>query len=145
MCRNVRSIDWHQKTYHEISWDYPFCLRVKDIELLQLFFPCFKIASPILHETSKYKKNIHPKEFRMNAFRLGCPRNKQTKIFGLNRNKPKLNLFRLFFGLFCETNRLFFRFVSVRFGVSDPFRNNRNKQICFETNRKKLNKLWKKQ
>jgi hypothetical protein len=24
MCRNVRSIDWHQKTYHEISWDYPF-------------------------------------------------------------------------------------------------------------------------
>jgi hypothetical protein len=24
MCRNVRSIEWHQKTYHEISWDYPF-------------------------------------------------------------------------------------------------------------------------
>jgi hypothetical protein len=26
MCRNVRSIEWHQKTYHEISWDYPFNL-----------------------------------------------------------------------------------------------------------------------
>jgi hypothetical protein len=24
MCRNVRSIELHQKTYHEISWDYPF-------------------------------------------------------------------------------------------------------------------------
>jgi hypothetical protein len=24
MCRNVRSIEWHQKTYHEISWYYPF-------------------------------------------------------------------------------------------------------------------------
>jgi hypothetical protein len=24
MCRYVRSIDWHQKTYHEISWNYPF-------------------------------------------------------------------------------------------------------------------------
>jgi hypothetical protein len=24
MCRNVRSIEWHQKTYHEISWDYLF-------------------------------------------------------------------------------------------------------------------------
>jgi hypothetical protein len=24
MCRNVWSIEWHQKTYHEISWDYPF-------------------------------------------------------------------------------------------------------------------------
>jgi hypothetical protein len=24
MCINVGSIEWHQKTYHEISWDYPF-------------------------------------------------------------------------------------------------------------------------
>jgi hypothetical protein len=24
MCRNVLSIEWHQKKYHEISWDYPF-------------------------------------------------------------------------------------------------------------------------
>jgi hypothetical protein len=39
---------------------------------------------------------------------------KQTKInFGSNRNKPKLNLFRFTFGLFRETNKLFFRFVSV--------------------------------
>jgi hypothetical protein len=34
-------------------------------------------------------------------------------FFGSNRNKPKLNLFRLFFGLFCKTNKHFFRFVSV--------------------------------
>jgi hypothetical protein len=27
MCRNVRSIEWHQKTYHEISWDYPFNVK----------------------------------------------------------------------------------------------------------------------
>jgi hypothetical protein len=31
---------------------------------------------------------------------LGCPRNKQKKTFGSNRNKLKLNLFRLIFGLF---------------------------------------------
>jgi hypothetical protein len=24
MCRNVRSIELHLKTYYEISWDYPF-------------------------------------------------------------------------------------------------------------------------
>jgi hypothetical protein len=24
MSRNVRSIEWHQKTYHEIFLDYPF-------------------------------------------------------------------------------------------------------------------------
>jgi hypothetical protein len=65
---------------------------------------------------------------------------KQTKkIFGSNQNKPKLGLFRLIFGLFRETNQLFFRFVSVRFGVSDPYRNNRNKQICFETT--EINKM----
>jgi hypothetical protein len=70
---------------------------------------------------------------------------KQTNhIFGSNRNKPKLNLFRLIFGLFRETKNYFFRFVSVRFGVSYPFRNKRNKQICFETNRNKR-KIQKKQ
>jgi hypothetical protein len=72
----------------------------------------------------------------MLLLQIGCPRNKQTKSFGSNRNKPKLNLFRFIFGLFRETNKFFFRFVSVRFGISDQYRNNRNKQICFETNRK---------
>jgi hypothetical protein len=24
MCTNCRSIEWHQKIYHKISWDYPF-------------------------------------------------------------------------------------------------------------------------
>jgi hypothetical protein len=34
---------------------------------------------------------------------------KETKkIFGSNQNKPKLNLFWLFFDLFYETNKLFF-------------------------------------
>jgi hypothetical protein len=43
---------------------------------------------------------------------------KQTKIyFGLNRNKPKQDLFR------------------VCFGVSNLYRNNRKKQNCFVTNR----------
>jgi hypothetical protein len=40
-------------------------------------------------------------------------------FFGSNQNKPKLNLFRLFFGLFRETQKHFFRFVLVCFGVSD--------------------------
>ncbi len=50
---------------------------------------------------------------------LGCPRNNQI-FFGSNRNKPKINLFRLFFGLFRETKKHFFwvcfglfQFVSV--------------------------------
>jgi hypothetical protein len=30
MCKNVRSIEWHQKTNHEISWDYPFKVE-KDV------------------------------------------------------------------------------------------------------------------
>jgi hypothetical protein len=41
---------------------------------------------------------------------LGCPRNNQCFFrFGSNRNKPKLDLFRLFFGLpFCETKKVCF-------------------------------------
>ncbi len=38
---------------------------------------------------------------------------KQSIFFGLNRNKPKLNLFWSFFGLFRETKKHFFRFVLV--------------------------------
>jgi hypothetical protein len=34
-------------------------------------------------------------------------------FFGSNRNKPKLDLFRLFFGWFPETKKHFFLFVSV--------------------------------
>jgi hypothetical protein len=64
-------------------------------------------------------------------------------FFGSNRNKPKLNLFRLFFGLFRETKKHFFRFVSVCFGVSDRYRNNRNKQNFLETNRNKPKNLQK--
>jgi hypothetical protein len=46
---------------------------------------------------------------------------KQSKyFFGSNRNKPKLDLFWLIFGLFRATNKTLFQFVSV-------FR------ICFET------------
>ncbi len=41
-------------------------------------------------------------------------------FFGSNRNEPKLNLFRLFFGLFRETKQIFFRFASVSFGVFGP-------------------------
>jgi hypothetical protein len=37
-------------------------------------------------------------------------------FFGSNRNKPKLNLFWLFFGLFCETKKKFFS-VFFYFGL----------------------------
>ncbi len=48
--------------------------------------------------------------------RIGCPRNEKNKIFGSN--------------LFRETKQKMF---SVCFGVSNLYRNNRNKQKCFET------------
>jgi hypothetical protein len=55
-----------------------------------------------------------------NLLNLGCPRNKQTK-FSVRTEKTKINLFRLLFGLFRETKKFFFRFVSVfliHFGCS---------------------------
>jgi hypothetical protein len=41
-------------------------------------------------------------------------------IFGSNRDQPKPNMFRLFFGMVHETKKqLIFRFASVCFGVSN--------------------------
>ncbi len=61
---------------------------------------------------------------------------KQLIFFlGLNRNKPKLNLFRLFFGLFFAKPKILF---SVCFGVSDRYRNNRNKQNLWYGELKRL-------
>ncbi len=62
-------------------------------------------------------------------------------FFGSNRNKPKLNLFRLLFGLFRETKKHFFRFVSVCFGVSVQSKQP-NKQNFFKINRKHLQKSF---
>ncbi len=45
---------------------------------------------------------------------MGGVSSKQSNVFfGSNWNKMKLNLFRLFFSLFQETKKHFFRFVSV--------------------------------
>jgi hypothetical protein len=56
---------------------------------------------------------------------------KQSKnLFGLNRNKLKLNLFRLFFGWFRETKKHFFWFVSEfrnRIETTETKRFSRNK------------------
>jgi hypothetical protein len=65
---------------------------------------------------------------------IGCPRNKQKKIFGSNRNKPKQDLFRVCFGLFRFVSWNQKKKFSVCFGVSNLYRNNQNKKNCFEMN-----------
>jgi hypothetical protein len=66
---------------------------------------------------------------RLLASLVGCPRNKLIFFLGLNRNKPKLNLFRLIFGLFRETKNIFFGLfwcfepVSKQPKQTDLFRN----------------------
>jgi hypothetical protein len=58
--------------------------------------------------------------------RLGCPRN-EKKNFGSNRNKI---CFAFVSVCFVKPKKKFFGC----FGVSNLYRNNRNKQSCFETN-----------
>jgi hypothetical protein len=84
-------------------------------------------------------------------------------FFGLNRNKPKLNLFQLFFGLFRETQKNF-RFVSMFWTGIETTKTNRtflkqtkknlqktlsirlsSKQLLFfglNQNKPKLNLFW---
>jgi hypothetical protein len=69
-------------------------------------------------------------------FTLPGVSSKQTFFFGSNRNKLKLDLFRLFLGLFRKNRNVFFRFVSVfRTGIETT----NNRTFC-ETNRKNLYK-----
>jgi hypothetical protein len=63
---------------------------------------------------------------------------KQTnKSFRFEPKQTETQSVSVLFWFVSRNQQLFF---SVCFGVSDPFRNNRNKQICFETNRKKTKK-----
>ncbi len=67
---------------------------------------------------------------------LGRVSSKQSNFFfGSNQNKPKINLFRLFFGLFQETKKHFFQFVSACFGVS--VQSKQPKQTEFSLNKPK--------
>jgi hypothetical protein len=83
-----------------------------------------------------YPKCTDLKKFAFFAmFKLWCPRYNQF-FSGSNRNIPKLNLFLMFFSLFCDTKKHFFRFVSVfRTGFEI-------KQEFLETDRKKLQKMF---
>jgi hypothetical protein len=60
---------------------------------------------------------------------VGCPRNKHIFFLGSNRNKQKLNLFRLTLGLFLETKYYLFglfRLVSVFWARIETIETNRS-------------------
>ncbi len=65
---------------------------------------------------------------RYTVVSVGCPRNKQKKCL-----------------VSTETNRskIWFGCVSICFGVSNLYQNNRNKQNCFETNQNNPKFFWK--
>jgi hypothetical protein len=75
-------------------------------------------VTPVADWSEFTRRNIPNKpETRINSRKVeelgvGCPRNNKF-VFRSNRNKPKLNLFWLFFSLFRKTQKHFFRFVSV--------------------------------
>jgi hypothetical protein len=74
-------------------------------------FRCFGLVSKQLKQKNfcQNRQKKSPKNFSIRG-------SMKLLIFflGSNRNKPKLNLFWLFLGLFsCETPKIFFRFVSM--------------------------------
>jgi hypothetical protein len=83
------------------------------------FFGLFRCFGPVSKQPKQTEKTSKQRSL------LGYLRNNYFFV-GLNRNKPKLNLFRLFFSLFFSQNPP--KYVLFCFGVSDRYRNNRNKQ-----------------
>jgi hypothetical protein len=85
MCRNVRSIDWHQKTYHEISWDYPFKCREGGYELIVLIFRFIASAASILEEYNSEDVSIGKKKYELLK---GAFSRKRFEIITLNDSLP---------------------------------------------------------
>jgi hypothetical protein len=105
------------------------CFSVCFAKPKNIFLVCFGVSDRyrnnqnIQNTVETNRKNLHK------TFSIRGSWNRLICFLGSNRNKPKLNLFRLFFGLlFRETKRIFFWFVSVCFDVSDRYQNNQNKQ-----------------
>jgi hypothetical protein len=65
-----------------------------------------------------------PGPFSMKSIPVGCFRNKQTKNFRFEPKQTETKFVLVDF-LFVSQNKK--NFVSVRFGIFYPFRNNRNK------------------
>jgi hypothetical protein len=83
------------------------------------FFRFVSVFRTGTETTETNRKNLQKRSL------LGGSSKPLVFFLGSNRNKPKLSLFRLFFGsLFRETKKFFFRFVSVCFDVSDRYQNN---------------------
>ncbi len=66
---------------------------------------------------------------------LGCPRNKQTKNFGSNRNKPKQDLFQFFLVCLVKQKTKKGRFVSVLRTYIETIETSRTVSKQSETNR----------
>jgi hypothetical protein len=72
---------------------------------------------------------------------LGCPRNNQF-YFRFEPKQTETQTVSVVFRFVSRNQKTFFRFVPVRFGVSDQYRNNQNKQTFVETNQKNLQKTF---
>ncbi len=69
---------------------------------------------------------------------IGCPRNNQI-FFRIKPKQTETQSVLVVFWFVSQNQKTFF---SVCFGVSDRYRNNRNKQNFLETNRKNLHKTF---
>jgi hypothetical protein len=77
--RNLRSIEWYQKTYVQISWDYPFKLR-------WIFIKCRELKT-ILYHTYVYKYLYRP-VYSVPVFDPHTPMYKNITAHGVIYQKP---------------------------------------------------------
>ncbi len=107
-------------------WNKKITVKARKVLIIQLFF-VYPVSIRIhFSQHSNYcLMAVANSSAAMVVVRVSS---KQSNFFfGSNRNELKLNLFRLFFGLFRETKQIFFRFVSVFRSGIEITETNRNK------------------
>ncbi len=78
------------------------------------FFGLFRCFGPVSKQPKQTEFCQNKPKKSPKTFSIGGSSKPLIFFLGSKRNKPKLNLFRLFFGLlFRETTKIFFRFVSM--------------------------------
>jgi hypothetical protein len=92
------------------------CFSVCFVKPNKFFFGLFRFFGPVSKQPKQTKTNRKNLQ-KANLYEVVL----ETINFflGSNQNKPKLNLFWLFFGLFFSRNQT--KFFSVCFGVSDRY------------------------
>jgi hypothetical protein len=107
----------------------------KPKNIFSVGYGLFRCFGPVLKQPNKQNFVETNRKNLKKTFSIRGSSKPLIFFLSSNRNKPKINLFPLFFGLLFRETKIFF---PVCFDVSDRYQNNQNKQNLWYGELKRL-------